>query len=172
MANAHRGHAILEFALVAPLLVLLLLYSVYFTELVQAKLKLLEAARYAAWEVTSFSLSDFGSNQHEEVFRQAAGTVARATEERYRYLDGADSRSRYGLAISPRDLQAVVTQGPVVSTRRIDELSAAGMRSGTPEGSGWTSSIFGAARGTLGAVLERWGFNTQGQIRVRVSAAV
>jgi hypothetical protein len=165
MATKRRGHAIVEFALVAPLLVLLVLYSIYFTELMQAKLKLLEAARFAAWEMTSFPLSDYGSRRHQEVFHQAAGDVAQATEDRYRHLDG---RTPFGFATSVDTFQTTLSQTPIASSRRIDELSTGG----TSEGTAWTSSIFSVARGGLGTALQKLGFNTQGQIRAQVSTAV
>ena len=54
------GSATLEIALVAPILLALIFYSLVFTELVRARFKLQEGARYAAWELTSHPLSDYG----------------------------------------------------------------------------------------------------------------
>jgi Flp pilus assembly protein TadG len=53
------GQALVEFAIVAPLIVMILLFAIWFYELIHIKLKVQEATRYAAWEATAFPLHDY-----------------------------------------------------------------------------------------------------------------
>jgi len=85
-----RGSAILEFALVAPILIALILYSLFFSELVRAKLKLQEVARYAAWEMGSHPLSDYGTARPGAAFERAKTATVRDSEMRYGSLDSLE----------------------------------------------------------------------------------
>src|SRR5262249_29248886 len=85
-----RGSAILEFALVAPILIALILYSLFFSELLRARLKLQEVARYAAWEIDSHPLSDYGTARPYAAFERAKSGTERDAETRYASLDALE----------------------------------------------------------------------------------
>ena len=63
-----RGSALLELCLVVPLFMLLVFFSSFLVELACAKLRLQGAARYLAWELTSYPLDDLGQARHDEAF--------------------------------------------------------------------------------------------------------
>lgn len=56
-----RGQALVEFAVVVPLVVMVVLFAIWFYELIHVKLKVQEAARYAAWETTAFPMHSYMS---------------------------------------------------------------------------------------------------------------
>jgi hypothetical protein len=75
-----------ELAVVLPLLVSLVLFSQFFVELVRAKLKVQEASRYLAWEMTSHLLSDYGGegeNRHALAFERAREQVVGEAQHRF-----------------------------------------------------------------------------------------
>src|SRR5215472_10018262 len=88
----NRGAALIELAISVPLLLLVILATDFCYEIIQAKLKLQEASRFAAWEMTSFPLDDFGTAQHEAAYAAAANGVRASTEQRYSNLQSADHR--------------------------------------------------------------------------------
>jgi hypothetical protein len=53
------GQALTEFVVVVPIMVMILLFSMWLWEIVHIKLKVQEAARYAAWESTSYPLHGY-----------------------------------------------------------------------------------------------------------------
>lgn len=57
--RGESGQALVEFALVVPLIVTVFLFAQWGWELVQIKLKVQEAARYSAWEATAYPLHDY-----------------------------------------------------------------------------------------------------------------
>jgi len=159
------GSAILEFALVAPILIALVLYSLFFSELLRAKLKLQEVARYAAWEMDSHPLSDYGTARPGAAFERAKSATERDAEARYARLDSleqarGDFLGRFedvGLRISQSESSWVDLPG----------LAVRGATGGLLPG-----AIFRPLAAGTGPVLRDWGFNTQGRFRVEVSAAV
>jgi len=100
--QAHRsiwrreeGQALTEFAIVVPIIVMVLLFAVWFSELVTIKLKTQEAARYAAWELTSYKLHDYhrGKTALSGLSSQAIASVAQETAQRYADLDSTSTMS-------------------------------------------------------------------------------
>ncbi len=89
------GSAITEMAIFAPLVVMLMLYSIYFTDVLQVRLKSLEISRFVAWEKT--------------VFRDSGAIVADA-EERFQNLRSYDrepGQPNYLLGV--RDVDITIT---------------------------------------------------------------
>jgi len=84
-----EGQALTEFALVAPIIVMVLLFSIWFTELVTIKLKVQEAARYVAWETTSYPMHDYskGPSALSKLGSQAMSKAAKEAGKRYANLD-------------------------------------------------------------------------------------
>lgn len=54
-----QGQALTEFVVVMPVIVILLLFAIWLTELTVIRLKVQEAARFAAWESTTYKLHDY-----------------------------------------------------------------------------------------------------------------
>lgn len=52
--RGEEGAATVEFAIIAPAVILILLWSIFFSDIAMVKLKVLEAARFAVWEETAF----------------------------------------------------------------------------------------------------------------------
>jgi hypothetical protein len=76
--NGERGAAVVEFAVVSVVLVLLVMWSHVFFDIIQIRMKLLEAARTAVFEFTAYELSDYnlGTSQgHQQKFKDALDKV-------------------------------------------------------------------------------------------------
>ncbi|MCB9555144.1 MAG: pilus assembly protein [Deltaproteobacteria bacterium] len=89
-----RGQALVEFAITAPVMVLILLFSIWFYELIQIKLKVQEASRYAVFEATAHRFHDYGDSDGKpaDVFKYGQASITEITTEatlRYRHLDSA-----------------------------------------------------------------------------------
>lgn len=161
-----RGAALVEFIVGLPLLFATALAGIFFYELLQAKIKIQEASRFAAWEMTSFPLNDFGSAQHAAVFGAASRNVKIASERRFAGLRSVDQseRSRFLADVSTvtvglRNEEVTQNEGsraPVVNTNQ--------------------NPLAGLVRAALDrpaqSILERWGFDRTGLITARTSARV
>ncbi|MCD6498089.1 MAG: pilus assembly protein [Deltaproteobacteria bacterium] len=85
-----KGQAIVEFALVVPIMVTILLFAMYFYELNQVKLKVQEAARYAAWEMTAYPLHDYSKTSQGQYYTKARNSVLLDAMPRYLNLRSTD----------------------------------------------------------------------------------
>lgn len=99
--QSQSGQALTEFAIVVPVVVCLVLFSIYFYELLSVKLKAQEAARYAAWEMTSYQLSDYAANnprtKNRALFETARNAIESETWARYEDLDSGSVARVKGL---------------------------------------------------------------------------
>ena len=142
-----RGAATVELALVLPILVVMVLFSLFLTELVHGKLKLQEMSRYLAWELTSFSLTDM-SGERGEAF-DSAPAFATARDEamteavmRYRDFDSVEDAAGGNFIASWDAPQADATSEPAPFE---DDDSV-----------------------KESETLKEWGFNVDGRVRVDV----
>ncbi|MCY1021973.1 TadE/TadG family type IV pilus assembly protein [Pyxidicoccus sp. MSG2] len=158
----HRGAATVEFALSVPVLVMILMFSMYLTELVRAKLKLLELARYATWEMTSYTLSDFGNADHDAAFADAKREAMEEVAERYKDMDSVETNAPPGSFIARyTNIQADVVNKDV-------PFIEAGLVLGN-SGDGMANSVLGAINGGANGLLGFWKFNTKGWVESQVS---
>src|SRR5262249_15305846 len=111
-AVSTRGSALVELAVALPLLVAILLHSLFFTELIRAKLRLLEATRLGAWEWTAHPLSDFGRGAHERAFDLASGKTSSETRERFARLRSAADETNGSFVASFDDFDLRLRQSP------------------------------------------------------------
>jgi hypothetical protein len=156
------GAATVEFALVVPVLVTILLFSMYLTELVRAKLKLQEMARYVVWEMTSYTLSDFANAKHEEAFADAQREMMAEALDRYKDMDSAEPNAPAG------NLVARYTDvNGTVRNKEVPFLDAGLALGNTDEG--FASDVLSAANGGARRLLDLWSFNTKGWIEAEVS---
>lgn len=160
LRRSPRGAATVEFALSVPILVMILMFSMYLTDLVRAKLKLQEAARYAVWEMTSYALSDFATSKHDAAFEDARQEAHTEWVERFKDLDSVepDARSE-NMVARYRDVQGTITN------REIDFLETGVLDSPTTsEGGGLAGQILGPISNGAEWMLNQWGFNNKGWV--------
>jgi hypothetical protein len=100
------GQSLTEFAIMLPLLVLVVWFSVYFIEVIIVRLKLQEAARYATWEYTAYPLHDYSDGDrymnfwgYNYRFSKAMGVIMTEATARYEDLNSSDG---YGLPPLPQ----------------------------------------------------------------------
>jgi len=100
--ECQSGQALTEFAIVVPVVVCLVLFSIYFYELLSVKLKTQEAARYAVWEATSYQLSDYSAQntrtKNRQLFQTARNAIENETRARYQDLDSSSVSRIQGAA--------------------------------------------------------------------------
>ncbi|WP_224245583.1 TadE family protein [Hyalangium gracile] len=127
--RAQRGGAVVEFAILAPILVVLVLWSNYFWEVQHARIKAAEIARFVAFERT---------------VRPDLGAIAAEAKDRYKDLDGTTKGVELGTAYRNRlTINVTARNAPAPLTG----MSLSDM--GTKGGAG---GIAGAAMSVLGAV--------------------
>lgn len=161
-----RGQAALELALVLPLMAAMVWAGSYFAELARVKLKVQEASRYVAWEMTRHGLGDYQSAP-EARFQSARAQVLREAVARYSDLDSvATSPRRSGaLAVGPLDVTLTHRPAPPMD-------AAVALGAGPRPGTTFDPAIIRAAQGPVGRVLERWGFDLKGEVQAEVSVAI
>jgi hypothetical protein len=194
-----RGQALVEFAIVAPLIVMILLFAIWFYELLFIRLKAQEAARYAAWEATAYKLHDYakGKSELSKLASSMQTSVIADTMVRYSALNssqpGLGSASTLGLQ---HTLLASSWAQPVVLVTNASEEQIPG---------GWIPNLLLSVAGNLfdwisalnykdlnpvatslvalgkdmgGAMTNRlfgnsdWGFNSHGYVEARVGILV
>jgi hypothetical protein len=107
---------LVEFAVVLPVLVMVFLFSLWFYELVHAKLKVQEAARYAAFEATSYPLHNYreGRQALSGSFNTMRAEVMAETMTRFADLNSATRvPTRSGILASswdPAGMTVLMTQ--------------------------------------------------------------
>ncbi len=159
---ARRGAATVEFALVVPVMIMILLFSMYLTELVRAKLKMQEMARYVVWEMTSYTLSDFANANHDGAFADAQQEMMEEALERFRDLDSVEPNGPLGNFIAQ---YAEVTG--TVENKEVPFIEG-GLVLGN-SGEGWASDVLNAVNGGANGLLNFWRFNNRGWVQTEVS---
>jgi Flp pilus assembly protein TadG len=159
---AWRGAATVEFALIVPVLVMILLFSMYLTELVRAKLKVQELARYVVFEMTSYTLSDFATAKHDEAFTDAKREALDEALERFKDMDSVEPNAPKGNFVARYSDVAATMQNKDIP------LFEAGLVLGN-DGNGFASKVVSAANVGANRLLSHWDFNTKGWVEADVS---
>src|SRR3954471_17735794 len=89
-----RGAPMVEFALVVPIFITMFLWSMYLTEIVRMRLHLQEAARYVAFEMTSYNLSDFEKSDHAGAYDEAMSAVIKDADEKFKDFDSIEDSAK------------------------------------------------------------------------------
>lgn len=160
LRRRRRGAAIVEFALVIPLLVTMLMFSLFFAEIARGKLKLQEASRFAAFEMTSYTLTDYGKKDHAHAFQLAADAVTKDTEDKFKDFDSLEDSRPFNFIASFDPVSVKVEDDGEI------DLFKSSVDTGVLDG------IVGAVDGTLSTMVSTWGFNTHGRVKVTVSSAI
>ncbi|HEX8435724.1 TadE/TadG family type IV pilus assembly protein [Archangium sp.] len=160
---SRRGAATVEFALVVPLLVSILMFSIFLSDILRAKLKLQEATRYVAWEMTSYTLSDYATGNHDKAFDVAMKASMDEATERFKDFDSIEPNAGPAAMMLRADpVQVNITNKTVAGV----DLSRA-----FPAGSGGVGSGAASAVGkTLNYFLNHFAFNTKGQVEVEITS--
>lgn len=184
-----RAQALTEFAITVPVMVTLLLFAIYFYEIIQIKLKAQEVARYAAWEFTGFPLHDYDTG-HADGFDSAKEAIQDDIGRRYANLRSIDNQHGDAWLMVGWDAPKVrlrntpeprIPGGSLVNTiftiatYVIDIYSMLAYTHGNPVLAammGYTRienrSIFGGRANRFNPP-RRWGFNTNGYIKAKVT---
>lgn len=157
---SRRGAATVEFALVVPLLVSILMFSMYLADIVRAKLKLQEASRYIAWEMTSYTLSDYATADHDQAFTTALNATVSEARERYKDFDSIEPNVQFGFMLRA-DPAEVDIQDQVVAGVDLSRVFPSG---------GTGDEVAQATGKTINFFLDRFKFNTKGQVQVEVTS--
>lgn len=191
--NGESGQALVEFAIVAPLIVMVILFSMWFYELVQIKLKVQEAARYATWEATAYPLHDYkkGKGALSQLAQTMTTNVRNDTMQRYSDLDSRSDQLTLNnrifsasftppIVIQVNRQEEVIYGGPIVNLifglagTLFDIYSALTYKSVNPV----ALSLIALGKDWGGAMTSRmfgdssWGFNKQGYIETKVTCYV
>ncbi|MFL5350463.1 MAG: TadE/TadG family type IV pilus assembly protein [Hyalangium sp.] len=159
---ARRGAATVEFALIVPVLVMILFFSMYLTELVRAKLKVQEFARYVVFEMTSYTLSDFATAEHDKAFTDAKKEVMDEAVERFKDMDSVEPNAPQGTFVARYSDVAGTMQNKDIP------LFEAGLVLGN-DGNGFGSEVVSAVNVGANKLLNVWSFNTKGWVQSDVS---
>ncbi|MDY7229433.1 TadE/TadG family type IV pilus assembly protein [Hyalangium rubrum] len=159
---ARRGAATVEFAIIVPVLVTILMFSMYLTELVRAKIKLQEFSRYVVFEMTSYTLSDFANAQHDQAFTDAQTEMMEEAVERYKDLDSVEPNAPGGNFVAKFAEVAGTVQNKDVP------FIEAGLVLGNAN-EGFASDVLGAINGGANGLLSFWRFNTKGWVETEVT---
>ncbi|HZI04026.1 MAG TPA: TadE family protein [Archangium sp.] len=144
-----RGSSTVEFAIMAPVLVALVLWSNYFWEVLRVRIKAAEAARFVAFERT---------------VRKDVAQIAVEAQERYKDLDGVKTggtlgtafRNKLTLSVSASDVPAPLT----------GSLSDAGSRGGV---SGLIGTALSLVGNSVETIIGKLGFDTsKGAVKTQV----
>ncbi|MCP3168598.1 TadE/TadG family type IV pilus assembly protein [Myxococcus qinghaiensis] len=161
-----RGAATVEFALSVPLLVMILMFSMYLTELVRAKLKLQEMAHYAVWEMTSYTLTDFAKGNHDAAFEDARQEAHTELLERFKDMDSVEPNGPAGSFIARySSVQGTITNKEIPFL----ESGMLGNPGSTGEGGSLGGGVLSMLNRGAGAVLDMWGFNNKGWVESEVT---
>ncbi len=192
--SARKGQAMVEFALVAPIMVTMLLFAMYFYELNEIKLKTQEAARYVAWEFTSYPLHDYGERNQSHHFSSARSAIIAEATARYLNLDSTHpgvANSYLTLNWTPMVIRVQDQRDPRIPSGRdlfgfdlnmlfnvvglfADIWRMISFTHGNPMLMAMIAGYYSEEHSFFGAGLNRfnppsrWGFNTRGYPKVTV----
>jgi len=170
--RGERGNALVEFAIIAPLFFTILLWSMYFFDILQIRLKVQEAARYAAWEVSAYELSDYIGQDHDGRFATAKTEIEDEATQRYEELNSAiegDNKDRRYYTVEFDGVTVTLSNedAPLLASESMAD--AANNIPGVPAGLG---GILGNMSDTVSEVFGAMGFNTKGRALARAEVDV
>lgn len=162
-----RGSSVAEFAIIVPVMVMLMMFANFFHDAWQAKLKLQESARFVAWEFTSLPLSDYANGNHDTLFTQAKSKITQDVQRMYVDFDSAEpGTAAVDTWISKHtfeNAQLKITNEtvPLVSNETLSNIPGLGSAGG---------SIGSLANRGLNMLESQFRFNGKGMIVVEVGS--
>ncbi|MBX7098617.1 MAG: pilus assembly protein [Myxococcaceae bacterium] len=158
--RAPRGAAITELALLAPVLVVILLWSMYLAELARVQLKVQEATRYMAWEMTAYTLDDYGQANHDHAFQLAHDQAVQEATDRYKDLDSIEDTTTGNMFMGWGGFTTEVVNEDIPAF----ETGIPGLGSASLPGP--FQKALSALNDSSRFFYKRFGFNTKGQVTV------
>ena len=181
----------MEFAIVVPLVIMVFMFSMWFTELVQIKLKVQEAARYAAWEATAYKLHDYdqGGKGLTGLSSTMSSSIKADTMLRYANMDSADITPSFRimsaswtppLVFTIDQQEEAIPGGGVVNfifgiaATIFDLISALSYKNGNIVAMSMVAmgKDYGGAGSARTFGSPEWGFNKRGYVNAMVSTWV
>lgn len=163
--RGEKGSSVVEFAIVATILVPLVMYSMFFVDIAKVRIKTQEMARYTAWEMTSFPLSDYDSGSHTNFFNQAANNVRKDVVDRF--SDDLRSDTKGGKHVDFMTGTFEFGSADITIKNQDTKLLPGGQLKGS--NLEWVGDMLNQVNGGINWLLgSAWKFNTKGQIRVDV----
>jgi hypothetical protein len=159
--RAPRGAATVEFALVVPLLVVILMFSMYLAELVRVKIKLQEVVRYTAWEMTSYVLSDFANFNHDGAYATASNRTLAEAQTRYQDLNSVEENAGNGTFVARFSNVLVTMQHKDITFFDTTEPLGTAQADDGP----FAPDATNAASVLPSELLTQWNFNHKGWVR-------
>jgi hypothetical protein len=149
------GSALVEAAIIFPVLVLILYWSSALTDVLVLRLKAAEAVRYALWETTVFKLPEQIQDEVQRKFIDLRSP---------RDLDAPGT----GLLLTP-SLPKPGFQVELDTTKKVTIGGNANAQTNLGVVGAALDTVFGALASTLDAEMKREGFNVYGKAEARVS---
>ncbi|MBS2030874.1 MAG: pilus assembly protein [Deltaproteobacteria bacterium] len=166
--RSQAGQSVAEFAIVAPIMVMIVLYATFFTDAFKVKLKNQEAAIFASWEFASLPLSDYNQNKHDPLYQQAKQRILADVNDKYQFFDSSNPASSNPTiqdktfisvkAFKIADSDFTNDPVPIVSTQGAKSVPGIG---------GLLGSLGGVANNGINAVVGMWGFDKNGMMTVK-----
>jgi hypothetical protein len=148
-------------AILLPVFVALILFSLSFLELVRTRLRLLEVGRSAAWNLSAHPIADFQTARHQEAFSRAAAAVRRETVNRHL----ARGWGNGGFAVQRENLS--------VELKNRETLDAQLRPSFSPSNAqGLGSALFSGLGGGIRPLLKRFHLDTADLVTATASVDV
>jgi hypothetical protein len=173
--NYKKGAALVEFAIISTVMIPLMLYVNFFSELIQFRMKVDEMGYFAAWEMASYGLSNYAGEAYkvDSAFNSAVTDIRDRTYKMYKNLDSADpSKSPGYLMISPDPDSLALTMN---KTSAVIPNTVFNNPAGSPQGTGGSSGGIGfdfnkllngidsfLQKGVNYVLGKAFGFNTEG----------
>lgn len=169
LRRGERGSAMVEFAIVAPVLVMLVMFADFFHDAVVTKIKTQEAAHFAAWEYASFPLSDYyqgTAGAHQTLFNRATGLIQSDLLAKYAGFDSSDPGAAQTNFVATHALK---TDGASLVFQQFDvPLDSPSTLGKIPGIGGVLGSLMSAGLDVVGP--QPFGFNMKGMVSVKVTS--
>jgi len=164
-----KGAAIVEFAILTTVMVPLLLYVTFFSELLQFRLKLDEMTYFATWEMTSYNMSDYKNTPNSNAkskFNAMKTEIKNATLRLYGNLDSADPNRSIGYIMITPDVNSFTVEMEEAGRNGDNDAAASNNQDSSSEStSGPLASFVNKMDGFIGRGInfvagKLFGFNT------------
>lgn len=150
-----------ELAIVLPAFVGILLFGAFLTDLACVRLELQEAARFAAWRMTSHPIEDWKDAEHERAFEKAAAKVLEEAKEHYELEPEEEEERELGAIVREPAFSISNAEVPIGP----EEISL-------PIVGDLLSNVAKSVQEPAAAVMGLWGFDVKGGARAEVQVEV
>jgi len=163
-----KAAALVEFAILVTVMVPLLLYISFFSELIQFRMKIDEMTYFASWEMASYNMSTYKGEAYADSnsnFTNMKDKIKTRTQQLYSNLDSADPNRGVGyIMISPDPETFDVKMDPVQRNGNEDSDANSNSSPSSSGGGGFMGSVIGKIEGWINSGInyvagKAFGFN-------------